>query len=45
MLRLIPTAAHSLEDVVYTVKAFMEIKAKVDNNVYPDMVVDFSKLA
>jgi len=45
MLRLIPTAAHSLEDVAFTVKAFREIKAKVDNNVYPDTVVDFSKLA
>lgn len=45
MLRLIPTAAHSLEDVAYTVKAFKEIKAKVDNNEYPDTVVDFSKLA
>ena len=45
MLRLIPTAAHSLEDVAYTVKAFKEIKSKVDNNEYPDTVVDFSKLA
>ena len=45
MLRLIPTAAHTLEDVAYTVKAFKEIKAKVDNNLYPDTVLDFSKLA
>ncbi len=45
MLRLIPTAAHTLEDVAYTVKAFTEIKAKVDNNLYPDTVLDFSKLA
>ena len=42
MLRLIPTAAHSLEDVEYTVKAFKEIKEKVDNNEYPDEVADFS---
>ncbi len=28
MLRLIPTASHSLEDVEYTVKAFREIKTK-----------------
>jgi glycine C-acetyltransferase len=43
MLRLIPTAAHTLEDVEYTVKAFSEIKIKVDNNVYPDEMADFSK--
>jgi glycine C-acetyltransferase len=41
MLRLIPTAAHSLEDVEYTVKSFKEIKAKVDNNEYPDSIADF----
>jgi len=41
MLRLIPTAAHTLEDVDYTIKAFKEIKAKVDNNVYPDNLKDF----
>ena len=42
MLRLIPTAGHSLEDVVYTVKSFKEIKAKVDNNEYPDSITDFN---
>jgi glycine C-acetyltransferase len=41
MLRLIPTAAHTLEDVEYTVKAFREIKAKVDNNEYSDELVNF----
>jgi glycine C-acetyltransferase len=29
MLRLIPTAAHSLEDVEYTIKIFSEIKEKL----------------
>lgn len=29
MLRLIPTAAHSLEDVAYTIKVFSEIKEKL----------------
>ena len=29
MLRLIPTAAHSLEDVVETIKAFQDIKGKL----------------
>ena len=43
MLRLIPTAAHSLEDVEYTVKAFSEIKRKVDNNEYPYQMADFTK--
>jgi len=43
MLRLIPTAAHSLEDVEYTIKAFREIKSKVDNKEYPDTFADFSK--
>jgi glycine C-acetyltransferase len=43
MLRLIPTASHSLEDVEYTIKAFREIKRKVDNNEYPDKFADFSK--
>jgi glycine C-acetyltransferase len=42
MLRLIPTAAHTLEDVEYTVRAFVEIKAKVDNNQYPDSLADFN---
>ncbi len=41
MLRLIPTAAHSLKDVEYTVKAFSEIKRKVDNNEYPREMADF----
>jgi glycine C-acetyltransferase len=43
MLRLIPTASHSLEDVEYTVKAFKEIKRKVDNDEYPHEMADFSK--
>ncbi|MCK9303176.1 MAG: aminotransferase class I/II-fold pyridoxal phosphate-dependent enzyme, partial [Bacteroidales bacterium] len=30
IFRLIPTAAHSLEDVEYTVNAFKEVKAKLD---------------
>ncbi len=43
MLRLIPTASHSLEDVKYTINAFKEIKRKLDNNLYPNEVPDFSK--
>ena len=44
MLRLIPTAAHTLEDVDYTIKAFKEIKVKVDNNVYADKLAEFPKV-
>ncbi|HEX2975951.1 MAG TPA: aminotransferase class I/II-fold pyridoxal phosphate-dependent enzyme, partial [Bacteroidales bacterium] len=43
MLRIIPTAAHSLDDVAYTVKTFKEIKRKVDNNVYPDKMAEFPR--
>jgi len=43
MLRLIPTASHSLDDVEYTVKAFREIKRKVDNDEYPHEMADFNK--
>jgi hypothetical protein len=32
---------HTLEDVEYTVKAFRELKRKVDNNEYPDKMADF----
>lgn len=31
MLRLIPTAMHSLEDVAYTIKAFTAVKKKLDD--------------
>ncbi|MGI9541867.1 MAG: aminotransferase class I/II-fold pyridoxal phosphate-dependent enzyme [Cyclobacteriaceae bacterium] len=34
MLRLIPTASHTLEDVAETIKAFEAIKSKLDNNEY-----------
>jgi glycine C-acetyltransferase len=43
MLRLIPTAGHTLEDVNYTVKAFREIKKKIDNDEYPHEMADFTK--
>lgn len=43
MLRLIPTAVHSLEDVEYTIKCFKEIKYKLENGKYPKGIVDFTK--
>lgn len=34
LLRLIPTAMHTLEDVDYTIKAFIEVSKKLDENKY-----------
>lgn len=34
MLRLIPTAAHTLEDVQYTIDTFIKLKAKLENGDY-----------
>lgn len=34
MLRLIPTAAHTLEDVQYTIDTFVAVKEKLDNGEY-----------
>ena len=42
MLRIIPTAAHTLADVDYTVKVFREIKQKIDENIYPHEMKDFN---
>ena len=43
MLRIIPTAAHTLEDVEYTVKCFKEVKEKLENGLYPKEIADFTK--
>lgn len=40
LLRLIPTAVHTLEDVEYTVKAFSEVKEKLDKGLYSDQIKD-----
>jgi glycine C-acetyltransferase len=34
LLRLIPTAMHSLEDVEYTIKSFKAVKEKLDSGYY-----------
>ena len=34
MIRLIPTAVHTLEDVNYTLDAFQQIKSKLDSGEY-----------
>lgn len=40
LLRLIPTAVHTLEDVEYTINAFAEVKQKLDNNAYSETITD-----
>lgn len=40
MLRLIPTAMHTLEDVRETIGAFSKVKAKLENKEYPDTIAD-----
>jgi glycine C-acetyltransferase len=35
MLRIIPTAIHSLEDVEITIKAFSAVAAKLQAGAYP----------
>ena len=45
LLRLIPTAMHTLEDVEYTVKAFKNVAKKLANGEYnKDVVVDANAL-
>jgi glycine C-acetyltransferase len=41
MLRIIPTAVHTLEDVRYTIDCFKEVKHKLETNAYPDEIADF----
>ncbi len=36
LLRLIPTAVHTMEDVEETIKAFAEVKYKLEHNGYPE---------
>jgi glycine C-acetyltransferase len=36
MLRIIPTAVHTPDDVDYTIHAFSELKRKIDSGAYPD---------
>jgi glycine C-acetyltransferase len=39
MLRVIPTAVHTLEDVDYTLYAFSEVKKKLDNGDYSSGII------
>lgn len=40
LLRLIPTAVHTLEDVRYTIQAFKEVKEKLDNKAYSEQMAE-----
>jgi glycine C-acetyltransferase len=41
LLRLIPTASHSLDDVKYTIETFQKVKEKLDAGEYKaDAIVD-----
>ena len=39
MYRIIPTAAHSLEDVEYTLDAFAEVRTKLEQGYYDSDVI------
>jgi glycine C-acetyltransferase len=43
MLRIIPTAVHTIEDVNYTIKAFTDVKSKLDSGAYGKLdIIDAS---
>jgi len=42
LLRLIPTAMHTMEDVEYTINAFAEIKEKLEQKKYTEEMADIS---
>ncbi len=44
LLRLIPTAIHSLEDVKYTIQAFSEVKQRLDDGEYATEMIDAQKI-
>ena len=51
IFRIISTAAHSMEDVQYTLKAFTEVREKLDAGVYDapdgdivDMAIKYSHI-
>lgn len=44
ILRIIPTAVHSLEDVELTISAFVDIKKKLDDGYYREQkLVEFTE--
>ncbi|PKP50343.1 MAG: 8-amino-7-oxononanoate synthase [Bacteroidetes bacterium HGW-Bacteroidetes-11] len=45
LLRIIPTAVHTLEDVTYTINAFKEVRQKLNAGAYANVMYDISALA
>ena len=43
LLRLIPTAVHTLEDVEYTIKAYKEVRKKLEAGAYANVMYDISQ--
>jgi glycine C-acetyltransferase len=43
LLRLIPTAMHTMEDVEYTINAFAEVKEKLEQKKYTEEMADISE--
>lgn len=44
MLRIIPTAVHTIEDVDYTIDVFRKVKSKLINKEYPAGIPDFKSV-
>ena len=44
LLRLIPTAVHTLEDVNFTINAYKELRQKLNEGAYANVMYDISKL-
>lgn len=44
LLRLIPTAVHTLEDVKYTIEAFSEVRQKLNEGSYANEMYDISMI-
>ena len=44
LLRLIPTAVHTLDDVSYTINAFNEVRTKLIEGAYAKVMYDISAL-
>jgi glycine C-acetyltransferase len=44
LLRLIPTAVHTLEDVKYTIKAFSEVRQRLNEGGYANEMYDISMI-
>jgi glycine C-acetyltransferase len=42
ILRLIPSAVHTEEDIVETIEAFKAVKHKLDNKLYPNEIPNMS---